>query len=181
MQRKCKVHLRGLVQIYTGEGKGKTTQAVGQAVRAAGNGFKVCLIHFFKDPEVFPSGEDRILKKIGIRVIHCATHHPRFCRGVDKKEARLACLDALKYIRSAFKRKFDMLIVDEINIALRDGLLREKEIISLLKDKPRSLNIVFTGRGASRNLMRHADLVSEIKKIKHHFDQGNCARKAIEY
>jgi len=172
---------KGLIQIYTGEGKGKTTQAVGQAVRAAGHGFKVCLIHFFKDPKLFPAGEDKILKKIGVEVIHCVPGHPLFCRGVRKEEARSACLEALKCVRKVFKRKFDMLIVDEINIALRDGFLKEKEIMALLKDKPKGLNMVLTGRGISKNLIRKADLVSEVKKVKHHFDKGTKAQRAIEY
>jgi len=175
------MHKKGLIQIYTGEGKGKTTLAVGQAVRAAGHGFRVCVIHFFKDPKLFPSGEDRILKKIGVRVMHLVPQHPKFCRNLKEGKIRKECLEALKCIRRIFKNKFDMLVVDEINIALRDGFLKEKEIMSLLQDKPKGLNLVLTGRGISQSLIKKADLVSEIRKVKHHFDKGICARKAIEY
>lgn len=171
----------GLIQIYTGGGKGKTTQAVGQAVRARGQGLKVCFVHFFKHPEAFPYGEDKILKKIGVKVLHLVPKHPHFYRDVDKVRIRKECLTALEGIRKIFRRKFDMLILDEINIALRDGFLKEKEVCALLKDKPQKLELILTGRGISRRLKSCADLVSEVKKIKHHFDKGIKARKGIEY
>ncbi|MCM8779906.1 MAG: cob(I)yrinic acid a,c-diamide adenosyltransferase [Candidatus Omnitrophica bacterium] len=172
---------KGLIQIYTGDGKGKTTQAVGQAVRAAGQGLKVCFIHFFKDPQRFPYGEDRILRKIGIRVFHFAPRHPHFYSYSDKKEISKTCRKACADIKKIFRKKFDMIVLDEINIALRDGFLKEKEILTLLKTKPAKTHLILTGRGASKNLIKKADLASEIRKIKHPFDKGIKARKAIEY
>ncbi len=175
MQRK------GLIQVYTGQGKGKTTQAVGSAVRARGYGLKVCFIHFFKDPREFPCGEDKILKKIGVKVLHLVPRHPHFYRDVNKEKARKTCLQALKIIRKIFKQRFDMLILDEINIALRDGFLKEKEVCALLRAKPKETEIILTGRGLRRKIRSCADLVSDIKKVKHPFDKGIRARKAIEF
>ncbi|MCM8770574.1 MAG: cob(I)yrinic acid a,c-diamide adenosyltransferase [Candidatus Omnitrophica bacterium] len=173
--------MNGLIQIYTGDGKGKTTQAVGQAVRAAGCGFKICFIHFFKDPRRFAYGEDKVFKKIGIKVLHFVIQHPHFYPHLSKERIRKDCLKALEDIKKIFKKNFDMLILDEINIALRDGFLKEKEVLSLLEDKPKKLHLILTGRGASRDLLKKADLVSEIRKIKHPFDKGIKAVKGIEY
>jgi len=173
--------IKGLIQVYTGEGKGKTTQAVGQAVRARGHHLKVCFVHFFKDPEKFPYGEDRILRKIGVKVLHLVPRHPHFYRLMPKALIRKQCLEALKKIGRLFKGKIDLLILDELNIALRDGFLKEEEVCSLLKQKPAQLEIILTGRGLKRGIKACADLISEVKKIKHPFDKGISARRAIEY
>jgi len=176
---------KGLIQIYTGEGKGKTTAAVGLSVRARAYKAKICFISFHKDAARYGYGELKLLKKIGVDVYSFAKCHP-LCPSSNKKirhdEIRNMCLEGLEFIKRIYKpNKYDILILDEINICVRDGFLKEKEIISLLKKKPKSLEVVLTGRGASKGLIKCAHLVSYIKEIKHPFKQGQKRRKGIEY
>ncbi len=172
---------KGLIQIYTGDGKGKTSAAVGQAVRALGHTLRVCYISFFKDPRKWGYGEMGILRKWGVDVYHFATKHPCFYKKIRKELVRQECLCALGFIAEIFERDYDLLVLDEINIALRDGFLKEDEILLLLKKKPKLLEVVLTGRGATPELIKRASLVTEMKKIKHPLNVGTKARKGIEY
>lgn len=173
---------KGLIQVYTGDGKGKSTAAIGQAVRAAGHGFKVGFISFFKDPQLFGYGEFGPLQKLGIDAFFFAKKHPHFYREISPNEVREECLKGVEFIRGLFADEtWDMLILDEINIALRDGFLGEEEVLALLETKPQRLELILTGRGAPLALIKKADLVSEIKKIKHPYDQGVQGREGIEY
>ncbi len=173
---------KGLIQVYTGEGKGKTTAAVGLVVRATGHGLKVCYIHFHKDPDKFGYGELRGLKKLGVKILGFAKKHPHFYKNVNKTKIRQECLKALEFIKEIYQKdKYDILILDEINVSLRDGFLKEKEILEILNSKPKNLELILTGRGASETVIKKADLVSEIKKIKHPYDLGVKGRKGIEY
>ncbi|MEA3442578.1 MAG: cob(I)yrinic acid a,c-diamide adenosyltransferase [Chloroflexota bacterium] len=173
---------KGLTQIYTGDGKGKSTAAVGQAVRAAGHDLKVGLVTFFKDPEVFGYGEYRSLQRLGIKTFHFARKHPHFYKEVSMDEVREECLEGVEFIEELFKDKsWDILVLDEINIAVRDGFLKEEEVLSLLEAKPEKLELILTGRGVSEKIIEKADLVSEVKKIKHPYDQGIQKREGIEY
>lgn len=173
---------KGLIQIYTGDGKGKTTAAVGLAVRTVGHGFKVCYIYFHKDPYKWGYSEHAILKKIGVDVFGFAGKHP-FC---DKKasftEIRQGCLRGMDFIKNLYlQNKYKLLILDEINISLRDGFLKMEEVVPLLMEKPEQLEIILTGRGAPFELIELADLVSNIQKIRHPYDKGVKRRKGIEY
>jgi cob(I)alamin adenosyltransferase len=95
---------------------------------------------------------------------------------------RLKCLKGINFIKKLYtQNKYDLLILDEINIGLRDKFLKEKEVLEILKTKPNKLELVLTGRGATKAIIKKADLVSEIKKIKHPYDSGIQARKGIEY
>lgn len=197
---------QGLIQIYTGGGKGKTTAAVGQVVRALGHNLRVCYISFFKDPAKWgygrhsgrhfgdlPKGHGEIgmLRKWGVDVYHFALQHPYFCKKGDcppkrglspfLKKTREECLKALGFITEIFKKDYDLIVLDEIDIALRDGFLKEDEILLLLKEKPKTTEVVLTGRGATPKLINLASLVTEMKKIKHPFDKKIKARKGIEY
>ena len=173
---------RGLIQVYTGDGKGKTTAAVGLAVRAIGHGFRVCYVYFHKDPYKWGYSEHGILKKIGVDVFGFAGKHP-FC---DKKasftEIRQGCLRGMDFIKNLYlQNKYRLLILDEINISLRDGFLKMEEVVPLLMEKPVDLEIVLTGRGAPFELIELADLVSNIQKIRHPYDKGVKRRKGIEF
>jgi cob(I)alamin adenosyltransferase len=171
---------KGLIEVYTGDGKGKTTAAVGLAVRALGRGLRVCYISFHKVPGV--SGELKILRKLGAGIFHFAPWHPSFRKGAGAERIRKECLAGLKFIEKAFARKkYDLVIIDEINISLRDGFLKEEEVGKIIRKKPAGMELVITGRGAPGFLLKAADLVSEIKKIKQPFDSGVKARKGIEY
>lgn len=173
---------KGLIQIYTGDGKGKTTAAVGLACRARGQGLKVCYIYFHKDPEKWGCGELKVLEKLGVTVKGFAKKHPHFNKKVTPKDVRKEYLEGLKFIKKVYKEnKYDILILDEINISLRDGFLKEEEALDILNFKPEKLELILTGRGATKKIIKKADLASEIKKIKHPYDSGMKGRKGIEY
>ena len=173
---------KGLIQVYTGPGKGKSTAAIGQAVRAAGHGLRVGLVTFFKDPEVFGYGEYKSLEKLGIKTFLFAKKHPHFYKELDADDVRRQCAAGLEFIKELFTdRSWDMLVLDEINIAIRDGFLKEEEVLSLMEAKPEKLELVLTGRGATRKIVEKADLVSEVREVKHPYRQGIKSRKGVEY
>jgi len=172
---------KGLIQIYTGDGKGKTTASIGQAIRAKGHKFKVCFVYFFKNPKDFPYGEVELLKGLGIEVVNFVPQHPHFYKNISPEQIREECLKAIESIKEIFQKGYDMLILDEILITIRDGFLKEEEILDLLEKKPESLEIILTGRGATKKVIERADLVTEMKKIKHPFNRGVKGRKGIEY
>lgn len=170
-----------MIQIYTGDGKGKTTAALGQVIRALGHGFRICYIAFFKSPKKWEYGEIKILKKLGIKVFCFAPCHPHFYPEISFSEVRKECLKGLEFVRELLNSKsWDMLILDELNIALRDGFLKE-EVLTLLDTVPENLEVILTGRGAPKKIVERADLVSKIEKIKHPFDRGVSRRAGIEY
>lgn len=173
---------RGFIQVYTGNGKGKSTAAIGQAVRAAGHGHKVGFISFFKDPDVFGYGEYRSMQQLGIKTFLFARKHPHFYKTVDHEEVCRECVSGLECIKELLlDPSWDMLVLDELNIALRDGFVNEDEVISLLDAKPQRLELVLTGRGVPQRILDRADLVSEVMEIKHPYSQGIQSREGIEY
>jgi len=173
---------KGLIQVYTGDGKGKTSAAFGLACRARGHGLKVCYISFHKSSGKKKYGEFAILRKIGVSVYGFAKKSICFSEKVNTAKIRKDCLSALEFVRNLFEeRKYDVLILDEINISIREGFLKETEVLCLLDSKPARLELILTGRGVSENIVKKADLVSEIKKIKHPYDTGEKARKGIEW
>ncbi|MGB9677436.1 MAG: cob(I)yrinic acid a,c-diamide adenosyltransferase [Candidatus Ratteibacteria bacterium] len=168
---------KGLIEVYTGDGKGKTTAAIGLALRAKSHNLNVCFIFFHKKNY----NERELLKKIGVDVFSFTEKHPYFEK-VDKEEIRRECLKGIDFIKNIFKKKnYDVVICDEILISLRDGFLKEEEIIEIMDQKPENIELVLTGRGATKKIIEKADLVSEIKKIKHPYDKGIKSRKGIEY
>ena len=173
---------KGLIQVYTGPGKGKSTAAIGQTVRAAGHGLKVGLVSFFKDPEAFGYGEYKSLEKLGIKTFLFAKKHPHFYKELKPDDVRRECSRGLEFIWELFRDpSWDMLVLDEINIAIRDGFLKEEEVLSLMDAKPEKLELVLTGRGITEKIIEKADLVSEVKEVKHPFSQGVKSREGIEY
>ncbi len=173
---------KGLIQVYTGDGKGKSTAAIGQAARAAGHGFKVGLVSFFKDPEAFGYGENRSLEKLGIKTFLFAKKHPHFYKEVDPDDVCQECSRGLEFIKELYRdSSWDMLVLDEINIAVRDGFLKEEEVLALLETKPEKLELILTGRGVTEKAIEKADLVSEVKEVKHPFSRGITSREGIEY
>jgi len=173
---------KGLIQVYTGPGKGKSTAAIGQAARAAGHGFKVGFISFFKDPEAFGYGEFKSLEKLGVKTFLFARKHPHFYKELNPDDVCQECSRGLEFIRELFRDpSWDMLVLDEINIAVRDGFLQEEDILALLQAKPERLELVLTGRGVTDRIMEKADLVSEVKEVKHPYNRGIKSRKGIEY
>ncbi len=171
--------MKGYIQIYTGNGKGKTTAAFGLALRAAGAEKKVFIGQFVKGSDYAEIG----LLRNQIPSIEIE-QFGRGCFIVNKPEkedveAAQKGLDKVKQIISS--GKYDVLVLDEVFIALYYDLFSLKEIIHLLENKPGNLEIVMTGRYASNELIELADLVTEMKEVKHYYNQGTEARKGIEF
>ena len=172
---------KGLIHIYYGEGKGKTTAATGLAVRAAGAGRRVIFAQFLKKGD---SSEINILRSIpGIRLFYLNTHRG-FIKKQSKEELELTKVEntgMFREIIDAAKKEADMLVLDEMLSTLCHELVPSKELISFLKEKPESLEVVLTGRYPTRTLVNLADYVTEMKKKKHPYDKGIMARKGIEF
>ncbi|MBS4016119.1 MAG: cob(I)yrinic acid a,c-diamide adenosyltransferase [Candidatus Latescibacteria bacterium] len=169
-----------MIHIYTGNGKGKTTSAIGQAVRALGHKYKVIMIQFMKgDPNY---GEIKTLKKIrNIKVVQSGL--PTFVeKGKPSKEDLKLAAKGFALAKKALKeKKYQMVILDEINVAVDYGLLQLADVIKLAENCPKNIELILTGRYASKELIDIADLVSEIKEIKHPYQKGFVSRKGIDY
>lgn len=170
----------GLVHIYCGDGKGKTSAAAGQAIRAAGRGWRVVIARFLKTDD---SGEVEVLKRIpGIRVIPCRkTFGFTFTMDSQIKQEAAAYYRELFREASALSAEADLLVLDEIMAAMNNGMVSEDTVAVFLESRPENLEVILTGRDPSERILGLADYVSEIRKIKHPFDQGISARKGIEY
>lgn len=174
---------KGLIQVYTGNGKGKTTAAVGQAIRALGRGFKVIVVQWLKNGQ---SGEVPVLKKLGIEVVvwggeygkKMITGTPLKDRYTIQKESESFLNQVIEKIRN---HHYDLVIFDEINVAIKSGLIEEEKFLNWLRNKPYSLEVILTGREASPEILSQADLVTEMKNIKHPYDKGTKMRKGVEY
>jgi cob(I)alamin adenosyltransferase len=166
--------------VYTGNGKGKTSAAIGLAVRALGRGWKVLMIQFLKSESC--SGENTAFKKMeNFKCVQFGS--PKFIkkgqiRPIDLRLAQKGFEMAENAVR---KREWDMVILDEIILAVDFDLIPSEQLLGLMKDKPDSVELVLTGRNATPRLMEAADLVSEIKEIKHPYRKGIPARKGVEY
>ncbi len=170
----------GLIHIYTGDGKGKTTAALGLAIRAAGAGKRVLFTQFLKGDG---SSEIKVLKTIeNIETAHCNTVRG-FWKNLSNEQKAQAKEDYSNFFASVISRaiNYDLLILDEIISACNRGAVAETELVDFLRNKPDKLEVVLTGRDASEELLALADYVSEMRKIKHPFDQGIRARSGIEF
>ncbi len=172
----------GLVHIYTGEGKGKTTAAIGLATRALGGGFKVLYTSFHKRPERYGYTEMDALKGLEATVLNFAKGHPKLDRTIDPEVTKAESREAIVEIKKLIKEQhFDMLIMDEILISVRDNYIDEQTLLEFIDHKPKDLELVLTGRGATPNIIDKSDYVSYIQKVKHPFDEGVASRKGVEY
>ncbi len=170
----------GRIHIYYGSGKGKTTAAVGQIIRAAGAGLHVLVFQFLKDNS---SGERKVLE--GLSNVTClpGREEVKFFHQMNSEERA----EAKHYNNKAldeivkFCSPFDVLFMDEALCAVQLGLLNEDKLLSFLECKPEGLEIILTGHEASERMEEAADYVTEMKKIKHPYDAGQPARKGIEY
>ncbi|NOS36033.1 MAG: cob(I)yrinic acid a,c-diamide adenosyltransferase [Deltaproteobacteria bacterium] len=175
---------KGLIQIYTGEGKGKTTASIGLAVRAAGQGKRVLFVQFFKEDDV-QSGEKEIFRNqiSQIELIRSNVRHPMFTKGRTNEAALRASIeDTFKTVRERIgEGGVDLLVLDEMNSVLSGGWIPVEEMEEFLRGRPEGLEVVLTGRDAPVELVKMADYVTEMLKIKHPFDEGVKARKGIEF
>jgi len=171
---------KGLVEIFTGEGKGKTSAAIGAIIRALGHGLRVYIVFFMKGD--FPYGEQKILCQLP----NCTLErfgfqefvNPANVKPEEKEEARKALEAARKAMLSL---KYDVVILDEVNVAVAWKLIDLDDVIKLIHNKPEKVELILTGRYADPKLIETADLVTDMVKIKHPFDRGMLSRKGIEY
>jgi cob(I)alamin adenosyltransferase len=169
---------KGYVHIYTGEGKGKTTAAMGMALRAAGAGLSVVVLHFMKTKF---SSEDLVLKKIkNVRVLKFGT--PGWVKGAGRLRDKAEALRGLRTLERILRRgQQACVIADEVCVAVSLGLISEEALFACLAVRPAQVELVLTGRGATPALKRRADLVTNMKAEKHYFSRGVKARRGIEY
>lgn len=173
---------KGLIIVFTGNGKGKTTAAMGQALRAVGQGLKVLMLQFIKG--TWDYGELKSIKRLD----------PDFMikplgKGFVRTKSKLNDNEAIENINQSweqaedeiFSDKYDMVILDEINYVINFGMLPVDKMLTLLDKKPKRLHIILTGRNAHEKVIERADLVTEMVEIKHQYSKGIKAQKGIEF
>ena len=176
----------GLIQVYTGEGKGKTTAALGLALRAIGQGLKVCFIQFMK-PTDFATGEMAAAKRVapGLKMVQFGSSEtwgkgqPKHDTTIEMQTESKNALDFAKKVTG--EGHYDIIVLDEINLALDLRLLDMADVVELLKRRPSAVELILTGRGAPQEIIDMADLVTEMVEVKHPYQSGVMARRGIEY
>lgn len=169
----------GLIHIYTGDGKGKTTAALGLAFRAAGHGFKIAIIQFMKSEEL-TTGEIQIIGRIPeIAIIQYPGNFIDDDMAIKDKKASLE--KGIAKARELMGTDIDLMILDEINTAVSVDLLSEDAVLDLIGEKPQNLELVLTGRGAPASFAAKADYVTEMLNLKHPYEQDQPARRGIEF
>lgn len=174
--------MQGLVHIYTGNGKGKTTAALGLGIRAYGRGFKVLMVQFLKGAD---TGEIYTIEKLAPDfTLYRGTELKKFTWNMNEDElekTKKEQKDIFDYaVNSALSGKWDLIILDEIMAAITTGLISLDYVSDFVRNKPQNLELVMTGRNAPRELVDLADYVSEINAVKHPMEKGISARKGIE-
>jgi cob(I)alamin adenosyltransferase len=169
-----------MIQVYTGDGKGKTTAALGLACRAVGHGYKVLIIQFMKGHIDYGELETarRLAPHLTIRPMG------RGCRisreKPDPEDVKL-CREAMLYAQRAIASgEYDIVVLDEINVAVNLGLIQKEEVLALLNERPSNVELVLTGRHAATEIIDRADLVTEMVEIKHYYQKGIQSRVGIE-
>ena len=171
---------KGLVQIFTGNGKGKTSAALGTVIRALGHGLRAYIVHFMKSD--YSHSERRILAELpNVTAVSFGKKgftDPANIKPEEKEQARLALAAAREAVLSG---NYDLVVLDEVNIAVAWQLVGLDDVVKLIKDKPHNVELILTGRQADARLVELADLVTEMVKVKHPYDKGIRARKGFDY
>ena len=168
-----------MIHLYCGDGKGKTTAAVGLAVRAAGSGMKVLFVQFFKSGK---SSEVTVLEKLGIVTAHPGVHYGRYKSLDDERKAEVR--DSYGELMDdvvAHAAEYDLIVLDEAVSTYGYAMINREQLMEFLRQEGSRREIALTGRNPIPELIELADYVTEMKKIKHPFDGGIAARKGIEY
>ncbi len=177
---------KGFIQVYTGSGKGKTTAAFGLALRAVGQDLKVCVIQFMKSSDL-ETGEIKASRKFEshLKVIQFGKSKvwgrmkPKEC---VTQEMRIATERAFSFAKKVVMNKdYDIIILDEVLMAIQVNLLDKEDVVALMKNKPPEVEMVLTGRGAPKEIIEEADLVTDMVELKHPYQKGATARRGIEY
>ena len=177
---------QGLVQVYTGNGKGKTTAALGQALRALGRGAKVCMYQFLK-PAALDTGESIMAQRLGPDFKLVRMEQPwSLADSLSDPDAIASMAAAVRgmlpeIVDAVSSGEWDMVILDEIVFCASKGIVSEGELYEILEAREDSVELVLTGRGATPELIAEADLVTEMVAVKHPYEQGISARMGIEY
>lgn len=170
---------RGCVQVYTGNGKGKTTAALGLALRAVGRGLKVCMFQFIKGGGQY--GEHLAAEKLAPLLTIIQTGRPGWVNTRDITEDRRTAQEALVQARELLTSgEYDLFICDEINGSVGFGLIDVEQVLELIGSKPEKTELVLTGRNVHERVIEVADLVTEMREIKHYYKAGVPARTGIE-
>ena len=171
---------KGLVQVFTGNGKGKTTAALGTVLRAAGHGLRIFVVFFMKGD--YSYGEFSTLSCLP-NVDVASFGLRRFMKPgeVNPEEAEQARLALAAAREAALGGEYDLVVLDEVNVAVGFNLISVDDVIKLIQDRPPGVELILTGRYADKQLIEMADLVTEMVKVKHPFDKGVKARRGIEY
>lgn len=171
---------KGLLIVYTGAGKGKTTAALGMVLRCIGHGWKVAIVQFIKG--AIDTAEERALKLFSDRVVFLRRGEGYTWetqdRARDMQFAQQAWMTACEFLRDA---SYAMVVLDEFNIALQYDYVRLEDVLSVLRDRPPMQHVVITGRGGPAALLEEADLVTEMKQVKHPFRKGVKAQPGVEF
>jgi cob(I)alamin adenosyltransferase len=171
---------KGYIQVYTGNGKGKTTAALGQALRAAGRELRTLIVMLMKD---FPYGELRSLHQLKPWIQLEQYGDDRFVlrkQPPSEEDIRSAQLAIKRAQEALLSGGYDLVILDEVCVAIHFGLLVPEDVISLMKQKPAPVELILTGRYCPPQLIAKADLVTEMQEIKHYYQNGVSAREGIE-
>jgi cob(I)alamin adenosyltransferase len=173
---------RGLLMVFTGNGKGKTSAAMGAAFRAIGQGFKVLMIQFIKgswhygELDTAPMlGDAFEIRPMGRGFVKVGAEKP------DREDVRLVEEAWKASVKAMHSGRYDMVILDEINYAIHYGMISIDSVLDGIASRPEHLHVICTGRNAHPNLVEAADLVSEVKQIKHPYEKGILAQRGIEY
>jgi len=171
---------KGLAQIFTGDGKGKTSAAIGAVIRALGHGLKVYIAFFMKGD--YPYGERSILSQLPNVTMESfgsgGFTDPANIKPEEKEQAKRALAAAREAMLSG---SYDLVVLDEVNLAAAWNLVELEEVLRLIEDKPEGVELILTGRRADSKLVKSADLVTEMLNIKHPYDEGVAGREGIEY
>jgi cob(I)alamin adenosyltransferase len=170
---------QSLVVLYTGNGKGKTTAALGMLFRAWGRGMKVCMLSFIKS-ETSNYGEERAARKLGIELIPLGAGFTWLSKDIEHDKALAQRCWALCKEKIA-SGEYDIVVLDEITYPLTYGWLDIEEVIDTLRNRPEDLHVVLTGRDAPQDLIDYADLVSEMREVKHPFQKGIKAQPGVDF
>lgn len=170
----------GKLHVITGPGKGKTTAAFGLAMRAAGHDLRVCIIQFMKCGET--TGEVRAAAALpNLEVVQYGTGRFVTPDGPSEEDRAMA-REALEHAAEALSsRRYDMLVLDEINVVTALGLVQEDAVLEMLRSRPEGVEVILTGRGAPDSFVGLADYVMNIQDVKHPFEEGTAARKGVEW
>ena len=173
----------GLVHVYTGDGKGKSTAALGQVLRALGYDLKAYIVQFLKSKDHF-SGEIKSLSRFhnNVELVRYHQIHPIFDPGVDLNQLRASVSEALDEARKAMQSgDYDIVVLDEINNAVADGFADIMTVVEFIISKPKEVELILTGRNAAQEIIDRADYVTEMRCIKHPFQKRIPARRGIEF